>query len=355
MSDELDLDMEETLAEIRGREDDSEPEKEDIVEDEVEETDDSEEDLGDSDTDDTSEEDSTEEDDSEAPDEETDSLAPTNNHAPASWRAASKDKWAKIDPDIREEILKREEDMNRGVQSLKEKSEYGSRLTNAASPYMAMIQSKGATLESFIVGQGNTMYGLQYGTPDQKVSILRNMAGMAGIDLANIQPPSEIERQLSPYMQKIQHLEQQINQQNQAATSQQDMSINQALTAFETEIDEKGGLTHPYFANVQNEMIAHIPLIRQNNPHFSHAEVLQQAYDNSIWANPDTRKQIQIQQDRMAEQERKRKAKEIAAKAKKANKVNLPKKGQQASSQAEDLDGSIDEIMTAKIKEINSR
>jgi hypothetical protein len=367
MSDtELDLDesMAETLSEINGRDDDTheseaegdsaeEQDAGDEVVAEVEESgDDSDDDgeiTGESEGD-TGDNTDTEEDELSVEDEDTTDDLGT---PPTAYSAAAKDDWAKTPKSVREAAIKREEDSSKGVQMIKEKADFGTRLSDAASPYMAMIQSKGATLESFIVGQGNTMHGLQHGTQDQKIGILRGMAGLAGIDIANIQPPSEIERQLQPYMSEINTLKQQINQQNQQTTSQQDFAINQALNAFETETDENG-LTHPYFHNVENEMVAIIPSIKQQNPHFSNAEVLQQAYDNSIWANPETRQQIQVQQDKKAETERKRKAKEAAAKAKRANKVNLPKKGQPASSQADTL-GTLDDTMAETMRNIKNR
>jgi len=348
MSEDIDLDMAETLAEIRSREEAEEPAEEvvdEVAEEVVEEV-----------TAEVTEEVVAEEEGVEEPEEPKEPEKPVvaKSNAPASWRPAAKSKWESLDPEVQAEILKREEDTARGVTPLKEKATFGDRLSQAAAPYMPMIQAKGATLEQFITGQGNTMYGLQYGTQEQKVSILRGMAQMAGIDLARIPPPSEIERQLSPYMQKITTLEQQIAAQRNEVASAEEAKINQALTSFENELDASGNIKHPYFHNVETEMIAIIPIIRQNNPSFSYAEVLQQAYDNSIWTNPDTRKLIQVQQDKAAEAERKRKAKEIADKAKKANKVNLPKKGQQNSTQAEDL-GSIDETIAATLKEIKSR
>ena len=249
--------------------------------------------------------------------------------------------------------MKREEDTSKGAQMLKEKASYGDRVQNAVSPYMAMIQSKGGTVEQFIQGMGNTYYGLTTGTVQERARVIQNLARSAGVDLSQIQPPSQQEQHLSPLYGEIQTLKQQLNQQNQQRQQQEDFAINQALTAFESETDENG-LKHPYFSNVENEMIAIIPQIRQNNPSLSYIEVLNQAYDNSIWANPETRQLLQVQQDKKIDAERKRKAKEDAAKAQKANKVNLRKTGEHTPSQAKPT-GTIDEEMAATMKKIQNR
>jgi len=354
---ELDLDesMAATMAEISEREAEDEPETEapDVdsgdADEEVSEPiaaeDASEETV--------SEDESEDEVDSEESVEQKEEVTATGRNPPLSWRPSAKEKWNKLDPIIQDEILKREEDTSKGAQMLKEKASYGDRVQSAVSPYMAMIQSKGGTVEQFIQGMGNTYYRLTTGSPQERAATIQNLARSAGVDLSQIQPPSAQDQQLSPLYGEIQTLKQQLNQQNQQRAQQEDFAINQALTAFESETDENG-LKHPYFSNVENEMIAIIPQIRQNNPSLSHIEVLNQAYDNSIWANPETRQLLQVQQDRKIEAERKRKAKEDAAKAQKANKVNLRKGGEHTPSQAKPT-GTIDEEMAATMKKIQNR
>ena len=359
MSDEeLDLDsaMSETMDAINERDDDDDTEQQTEAP-----TDDSPEASGDEgavdDTEEPSGEDSTESDSEEVESEEVESEEveeKPSTTAPTAYSAAAKDDWAKTPKSVQDAAIKREIDSAKGVEMIKEKATFGESLSNAASPYMPMIQAKGSTLEQFIIGQGNTMHALEHGSNEQKMGVLRGMAQMAGVDLASIPPPSEIEKQLAPYTRQIQTLQNQINQQNQQTTSQQDNAINQAITVFEAAVGENGSLEHPYFRNVEEDMIILLPQIRQQNPHFSHAEVLKHAYDKSIWANPETRQQLQTQQGKKADEEHKRKAKAVADKARKANKVNLRKKGQPATSQADTL-GDIDDIMAAQMKEINSR
>lgn len=364
MSDEeLDLDsaMSETMDAINERDDDDDTEQqtEAPTDDSPEASgdegavDDTEEPSGEDSTEETVSEESTESDSEEVESEEVVEESATGN-APVAYSAAAKDDWAKTPKSVQDAAIKREIDSAKGVEMIKEKATFGESLSNAANPYMPMIQAKGSTLEQFIIGQGNTMHALEHGSNEQKMGVLRGMAQMAGVDLASIPPPSEIEKQLAPYTQQIQTLQNQINQQNQQTTSQQDNAINQAITVFEAAVGENGSLEHPYFRNVEEDMIILLPQIRQQNPHFSHAEVLKQAYDKSIWANPETRQQLQTQQGKKADEEHKRKAKAVADKARKANKVNLRKKGQPATSQADTL-GDIDDIMAAQMKEINSR
>lgn len=358
MSEDLNIDdtMEETLKEIRSRgetEDDNESETEALGDDSEESIVD--EDAGTDESEGGTEADTDSERDAEAEvkGEAKESVQKVVKNPPLSWRPAAKEKFAKLDPLVQDEILKREEDMSKGAQMVKDKAAYGDRVSQAISPYMAMIQSRGGTVEQFIQGMGNTYYALTTGTAQERTRVIQNLARQAGVDLTQIQPPSPQEQQLSPLYQEIQQLKQQIQQQTRSSTQSEEFAIQQALTAFESETDENG-LTHPYFSNVQSEMVAIIPQIRQMNPSLSHAEVLKQAYDNSIWANPETRQLLQVQQNRKADEERKRIAKERAAKAQKANKVNLSKKGEHDSKQAKTL-GSIDDTIAETLKEIKTR
>jgi hypothetical protein len=65
-----------------------------------------------------------------------------------------------------------------------------------------------------------------------------------------------------------------------------------AVTSFETAADEKGQPLHPHFGNVANEMLALVPHIRQANPGLSSDQVLKQAYDQAVYANPSTRQLV---------------------------------------------------------------
>jgi len=383
MADELDLEMEALAKEIESREDDesesesnehkteasssdstetedvhgeSEGEGEDILssrESAGSEAEKSSEEKDSSKEKDSSEE-SSEKDDSEEKSSSEKKKDEEVDHPPLAYSAAAKEQWKKTPKVVREAALKREVDSAEGVRLLKEKSDYGERLQTQISPYLANIQSRGATPEQVLQFGLNTHHVLSSGDLSAKTQLIRTLAQKAGVDLTQIQPPTEIERQLQPYIQRQQQLEQQLAQQNHFATQQRDDGIAQAISAFKLEVDEKGNLTHPYAKNVEGEMVDMIPGMLSRDPGLSHSEVLNKAYVKSLRTNDDTFQLLQVQQDKENELARKRKDKELAAKAKKAEKVNTSKDGVHDSKQSDGL-GSIDDDMEKLAREIASR
>lgn len=62
---------------------------------------------------------------------------------PQSWRPAQKAKWAALDPEVRQEVIRRERDMERTLGSTVEARQLHQSFTQAVNPYMARIASLG--------------------------------------------------------------------------------------------------------------------------------------------------------------------------------------------------------------------
>jgi hypothetical protein len=94
----------------------------------------------------------------------------------------------------------------------------------------------------------------------------------------------------------------------------------------------------PDFDMVANEVAQLIPVVRQHDPSLSDRDVLDQAYQRAIWANPETRqRQIERQQ-----KEQQNAAQEAAKRARSANGINV--RGQPRSNAAPNLDSELDKV-----------
>ena len=64
--------------------------------------------------------------------------------APQSWRAASKAKWSIVDPEVRQEVLRRERETTQVLNETANARQLATQLQHAVQPYMARLQSLNA-------------------------------------------------------------------------------------------------------------------------------------------------------------------------------------------------------------------
>lgn len=143
------------------------------------------------------------------------------------------------------------------------------------------------------------------------------MAGQHSIDLTTIADDGDYDGDpaLRQVLDKVGTLEQQLQQrdqqQQQTYQQQQEQQLAQQITQFATEKDSTGNPVRPYFDQVVNDVMMLIPGIKAANPQAAPTQVLQDAYDRAVWANPVTR-------GKMNEAVRLKEARERATNARKA-------------------------------------
>ena len=123
---------------------------------------------------------------------------------------------------------------------------------------------------------------------------------------------------------------QRIAQLEQTLRGQQDAGIQSQIQAF---VDDPA---HPYVADVQNEMIAHIEAQKRAGMRPN----LKEAYDRAVWANPATRAQLLSQQQPQGKPDPQAVEAARAAKGASLNGSPVPSAGT-AGSKDEDLRSTI--------------
>lgn len=98
----------------------------------------------------------------------------------------------------------------------------------------------------------------------------------------------------------VQALQGQVNQLQGYFQQQQQMQVTQAqranLQAVETFAMEKGAdgnLLRPHLTDVMDSWTAHVGALRQANPNMPNTEVLERAYQNACWSDPNVRAKMQ--------------------------------------------------------------
>lgn len=203
-------------------------------------------------------------------------------------------------------VQKREQDVAKFTSTRDEHASFGKEIYQTVQPYLPTIEAQGGTPATAIKSLLNTAYILSTGTPEQKRSALMQAAQSYGVDLGTSQQPAQQPNGLESLQQRIDRLENERVQQEQAAQQQLNSEIHTEITAFAA--DPK----HPHYESVKGHMAA---LIGNGA-----AKDLQDAYDQAVWANADTRATLLAQQ--RAEEEQKRRA-ELKTKADAARKRSV--------------------------------
>lgn len=190
---------------------------------------------------------------------------------PVSWKAAAKAKWASIDPDLREEISRREREIIEGLaQRDRQVGDYN-RLDALFAPVDQRLALAGSNRENYLRGLITADEMLR--GPNREQAIVQ-LAQMYRIPLPNGQPQPQ-QQQVDPQVQ-AQHVEQMVQTalQRHVAESRNEETKTE-IAAFASDP------AHLYFENVKPVMIG---LLNSGA-----AESLKQAYDMACNADPNIR------------------------------------------------------------------
>lgn len=250
---------------------------------------------------------------------------------------------------MQQEVLKREEDMFKGIEGYKADATLGKNFSQVLAPYQqlfAQTRQDPAQLTSQLFAAHAQ---LSLGSPEQKLATVRQIADMYGVQLAAAAPDGE-----EPYADpQVKALQQQLAavQSQMSAQAQQQARIAAAEDArvretLSREIDTfAADPANQYFNDVAND----IAQLLQSGV----AKDLKDAYERAIWLNPVTRaKELDRQtaeKTAKAQDEARKKAESAAA----ATAANVRTKAKHASGTAPG--GSIDDTLKQTLATIQSR
>lgn len=257
--------------------------------------------------------------------------------APRTWRPDAAAKWASLDPTVQQEILKREEDIFKGLETYKADAGVGRQVQQLLAPYRPMLQQAGIDPIQQVGDLMRAHVALATGTPEQKQQFFAKLAQDYGVALDGETPYVDpqvagLQKQLSDLQSRLMGRE----RQEQMAAQQ---TLQREIDTFAS--DPK----HPHFNEVANDIAG---LLRSGT-----AKDLADAYEKAVWANPVTRAK---EQARLTTEATSKKATETAAKAEAAKRAvgaNVRSRAKAASAAAPQ--GSIDDTLSAALTAIRSR
>lgn len=238
---------------------------------------------------------------------------------PAGLPKEIKDKWAVLPPEVQAAITKREKEVHEGFTRHDEERNFGKAIKSVLTPYEAMIRSEGSDPVRAVTSLMETARLLRVSTPQQKGQMLWQLAHQFGADMSTAQqqqPQNQVHPLLQQTMRELQVLKSERENEKQLLEQQEKDSLQREIDTFSKKPESL------HFQEVRQHMFA---LLQAGAAKGSSAqELLQDAYDQAVYANPNTRSIVMAAQT--ASQDAKRVA-DQKAKADAAKKAGVSMKG----------------------------
>lgn len=261
---------------------------------------------------------------------------------PKTWRKEAAAAWAQVPAEARAEILKREEDMFKGLEAYKADATFGKSLKGAMAPYLPMLQQYNIDPVQQVQALMTAHYTLATGNPAQKTAFFQQLARDYGVDLGQLAAPGEapyVDPAVKALQTELQGVKSQLSAAEQARQLEVRQGLEKQIEAFAVDP------ANAHFNEVANDMAV---LLEKGV-----CETLQEAYDRAVWSNPAVRaKELSRQQADAA----KKAADEAAAKAEAARKSTAAnvRTSAKSGSAAAPL-GSMDDTLAETLAAIKAR
>lgn len=228
--------------------------------------------------------------------EPTETVAEQKAKAPQSWSAAERAHWEKIPPEVQAVIARREEEAHRGITTLGQDAALGKKLKDVINPYLPMIRAEGGDEAGAVRDLLQTAYILRTANAEQKIGVIRHIAGQFGVDLSvAAQGAVQVDPELQSLRQELAQLKGHLTNTEQQQHQHVQGQAQAVIEAFAA--DPK----NEFYEQVK-PLMAHLLVAGQ-------AKDMQEAYDMACHANPDVRSTILTRQQADAEAKRAAEAK----------------------------------------------
>lgn len=215
--------------------------------------------------------------------------------APVSWRPSAREVWKDLPPAAKEEVLKREREIQQGLEQASQARRFTEQFHQMVRPFEGIMKAEGARnpLEG-VQSLLQTGAALSMGQQSVKAQTIANLIKHYGVDietldgiLAGEQPQNteeaKIQQMLDQRLKPVQDLLGQVNQQR----AQQSQGVQQQT---QTEIQQfAADPKNEFFNDVRNDMADILEMAARRGENMS----LQDAYDRACYFNPEVRKVVQ--------------------------------------------------------------
>jgi hypothetical protein len=203
--------------------------------------------------------------------------------APHSWTNEAKAKWNEVPVDVRRYIAEREDQMHRAIAHNDKDRDLGRVMSQTLQPHMETMRAIGVSPDQAVSGLLNVDAVLRKGTPQQKLEMVHEIMRSYQIPLEQVMQHQPLPQ--DPRLQALQQQMQAMQQQFQQGQQQQQQTLEERAAQAEIEASKAN---MPHLEAVRGQMAQ----LLTNGL----AATLQDAYDQAVWANPQTRQALLAQQ-----------------------------------------------------------
>ena len=260
---------------------------------------------------------------------------------PKTWRKEALEHWAAIPDTVRAEILKREDDMFRGLEGYKAQANVGRAFQEALAPFEEAIRREGGEPVAYVRNLIQLDSALSQAGPDQRLDMMVKVAQAYGVDLYSafgVERPY-VDPQVSGLQQQLMTLQTQLHGMTQA---QQTARLNEATQAVNAFADNPENI---YFNEVAPQMLE----IMRVNPTMK----LEDAYNKACRLNDAVWGKIQVADAQKKAEANRQKSAQHAATARRAASVTVattPRRGGETAPAS-----SLDDTLAATLASIRQQ
>lgn len=213
--------------------------------------------------------------------------------APQSWRAPQREKWAKLDPDVRQEIVRRERDITKTLGETAQARQFQSNFVEVVQPYMARIQSLGVAPLAAIHELLKADHVLTTSPKAQRAQYMAKLITDYDVDileldaaLAGKAPVNPVDSRVEALLQeRLAPMQQFIESQRQQAMRAEQESGRQVTAAVNSMSDNP---KFPHFEAVRQDMADLVEVSARRGRYLT----LEQAYVQAVAMNPEVSAQV---------------------------------------------------------------
>ena len=258
---------------------------------------------------------------------------------PKTWRPNALVEWEKLPSAVRAEVLKREEDMFKGMESYKQKAHFGESFQATLQPHMEVLRQQNIEPVAHVGNLLNAHHMLSTAAPEARHQMFARLASDYGINLPQLLQTAQNYIPPSP---EVVDLQRKFNELQSISTRNEQMQLQAKEAQLTAQIERfQKDPANVHFATVANDMVE---LLSRGI-----STTLEDAYERAVWTNPVTRSAEQARATTNA-------AKALAEKtqaAKKASAANVRTTTKKGSVTA--ATGSMEKTLEETLAEIKSR
>ena len=207
--------------------------------------------------------------------------------APQSWKPAQKAKWDKLDPDIQQEVLRRDRETTQVLNDTAQARQIAQRLSQTVQPYMARIQSLNTDPMTAVHELLKADHLLSTSPKVQRAKFMATLINDYGIDLQELDNAlagrpatdpvdSRVEQLLQQRLAPIQQFLSQQQQQEQ----QRQQQITQQLAHTVESMSQDAN--YPHFEQVRESMADIVEIMANRGQQIT----IEAAYNRAVAMDP---------------------------------------------------------------------